>query len=98
MDGAKTRTSSGETLSRTAPLKPKPGLSGPPVMKAYHALAGQSPPPKLENAPSVQKVRSIQRVPLHRPEPGVANDAAKFFFGRAVGHAGGADDVFFKHD
>ncbi len=34
MDGAKTRTSGGKTLSscRTAPLKPKPGLSGPPVL------------------------------------------------------------------
>ena len=33
MDGAKARTSAGKTLSsrRTAPLKPKPGLSGPPV-------------------------------------------------------------------
>ena len=33
MDSAKTRESSGNTLSsrRTAPLKPKPGLSGPPV-------------------------------------------------------------------
>ena len=32
-DGAKTRKSGGRTLSsrRTAPLKPKPGLSGPPV-------------------------------------------------------------------
>src|SRR5271154_1520962 len=33
MDGTKTRTSGGNTLSscRTAPLKPKSGLSGPPV-------------------------------------------------------------------
>jgi hypothetical protein len=33
MDGTKTRTSGGKTLSsdRTAPLKPKPGLSGPPA-------------------------------------------------------------------
>src|SRR5208282_2179040 len=33
MDGTKTRTSGGKTLSSggTAPLKPKPGLSGPPV-------------------------------------------------------------------
>ena len=33
MDGTKTRTSGGKTLSsgRTAPLKPKSGLSGPPV-------------------------------------------------------------------
>src|SRR5437667_4541447 len=33
MDRTKTRTSSWETLSscRTAPLKPKPGLNGPPA-------------------------------------------------------------------
>ncbi len=33
VDGTKTRTSGGNTLSsrRTAPLKPKPGLNGPPV-------------------------------------------------------------------
>jgi hypothetical protein len=33
MDGTKTRTSGGKTSSsaRTAPLKPKPGLSGPPA-------------------------------------------------------------------
>src|SRR5580704_3390760 len=32
MDGTKTRTSGGKTLSsgKTAPLKPTPGLSGPP--------------------------------------------------------------------
>ena len=35
MDGAKTRTNYGKTLSsyRTAPLKPKPGVSGLPVQK-----------------------------------------------------------------
>src|SRR5207244_3996754 len=35
MDRAKTRTSRGHTLSscRIAPLKPKPGLNGPPVLK-----------------------------------------------------------------
>jgi hypothetical protein len=34
MDGTKTRTIGGKTLPRggTAPLKPKPGLSGPPVL------------------------------------------------------------------
>ena len=34
MDGTKTRTRGGNTLSSggTAPLKPKPGLSGPPVL------------------------------------------------------------------
>jgi hypothetical protein len=33
MDSTKTRTSGGKTLSsdRTAPLKPKPGLNGPPT-------------------------------------------------------------------
>src|SRR5438876_9633041 len=42
MDGTKTRTSGGKTLSsrRTAPLKPKPGLSGPPVRCS--ALLGRS--------------------------------------------------------
>src|SRR6266516_930343 len=42
MDGAKARTSGGKTLSsrRTAPLKPKPGLSGPPVRCS--ALLGRS--------------------------------------------------------
>src|ERR1700686_838841 len=37
MDGTKTRTSGGNTLSsrRTAPLKPKPGLSGPPANNDY---------------------------------------------------------------
>ncbi len=37
MDGTKTRTSGGKTLfsSRTAPLKPKAGLSGPPVQRLH---------------------------------------------------------------
>src|SRR5438876_4896538 len=42
MDGTKTRASGGKTLSsrRTGPLKPKPGLSGPPVRCS--ALLGRS--------------------------------------------------------
>ena len=42
---------------------------------------------------SVQKIRSVQRVSLYGPESGVADAAAKLFFCRAVGHAGGAHDV-----
>src|SRR5208282_1797708 len=40
MDGTKTRTSGGKTLSSggTAPLKPKPGLSGPPVPSVIAAM------------------------------------------------------------
>jgi len=45
----------------------------------------------------IQKVRPVQCVPLYRLESGVADDAAEFFLGGAVGYAGGADDVFFEH-
>jgi hypothetical protein len=45
----------------------------------------------------VQEVLPIQRIPLRRPEAGVADDAAEFFFGRAVGHACGSYYVFFQH-
>src|SRR6266852_9406649 len=40
MDGTTTRTSGGNTLSsrRTAPLKPKSGLSGPPVHNARNGM------------------------------------------------------------
>ena len=52
MDGTKTRTSGGKTLSscRTAPLKPKPGLSGPPIPRAGN---------------TVQSSRGQGRAPLH---------------------------------
>ncbi len=46
---------------------------------------------------SIQKIRSIQRIPLRRLESRIANDAAQLFFSRAVGHASGADYVFFQH-
>src|ERR1700720_3934088 len=44
MGGPKTRTRGGKTLSsgRTAPLKPKPGLSGPPVRRCNLRFAVQS--------------------------------------------------------
>ena len=45
MDGTKTRTSGEKTLSsdRTAPLKPKPGLSGPPRHLAQLHIGGEWP-------------------------------------------------------
>lgn len=45
----------------------------------------------------IQEVLPIQRVPLGRAEPRVADDAAQLLFCGAVGHAGGADYVFFQH-
>ena len=43
----------------------------------------------------VQEVLPIQRVTLGGAEAGVADNAAQFFFGGAVGYAGGADYIFF---
>src|SRR6266496_5528175 len=50
MDGAKAGTSGGNTLSgsRTAPLKPKPGLNGAPG-----ASANVSPKQSLDGAPDL---------------------------------------------
>src|SRR5438309_5934372 len=46
---------------------------------------------------SIQEVRPVQRVPLRRLKPRITNNAAQLFFSSAVGHAGGANDVFFEH-
>ena len=46
----------------------------------------------------VQEVLAVEGVALGGAEAGVADDAAEFFFGGAVGDAGGADYVFFDHD
>src|SRR5215469_4830031 len=46
----------------------------------------------------IQEICPIQGVPLHGTKPRIADDAAKFLFGGAVGYAGGAHDVFFEHD
>ncbi len=43
----------------------------------------------------VQEVLPIQGVALGGAEASVADDAAEFFFGGAVGDAGGADYIFF---
>jgi len=43
----------------------------------------------------IQEHRPIQRIPLHRFEAGVADDAAQLFFGCAVRRSGGFDDVLF---
>jgi hypothetical protein len=53
--------------------------------------------PAAESLPSIQEIRPIQRIPLHRLKPRVADDAAQLLFCGAVGHAGGADYVFFQH-
>jgi hypothetical protein len=45
----------------------------------------------------VQEVLPIQRVPLCRPEAGVADNSAQLFFRDAVGYACGSYYVFFKH-
>ena len=47
---------------------------------------------------SVEKHRAVEGVALDGLEAGVADDAAKFFFGGAVARACGFDDVFFEHD
>ena len=46
---------------------------------------------------SVQEVRSIQRIPLHGPEPSVANNVPQLFFCSAIVYACGSHDVFFEH-
>ena len=46
----------------------------------------------------VEEVLPVQRIALRGTEAGIADDAAELFFGGAVGHARGADDVLFEHD
>src|ERR1017187_199254 len=46
----------------------------------------------------VQKIGSVERVPLFGDEARVADDAAQFLFGGAIVGAGGGDDVLFDHD
>jgi hypothetical protein len=46
----------------------------------------------------VQKHSPIQRIPLHRLEPSVANNPPQFFLCGAVGSACGFDHILFKHD
>jgi hypothetical protein len=57
----------------------------------------QKSAPKRAALRLTQEVSAIQRIPLRRSEPRVADDAAEFFFRGAVGDTGGAHDVFFKH-
>ncbi len=45
----------------------------------------------------IQEILPIQRIPLRGPEARVADDAAQFFFGGAVGHACGSYYIFFQH-
>src|SRR5580693_937754 len=49
------------------------------------------------NSFSIQEVLTVQRVPLCGTESGVADDAAQLFFCCAIGHACGADYIFFEH-
>ena len=46
----------------------------------------------------IQEVLPIERIALGWAEAGIPDDAAQLFFGGAVGHARGADYVFFEHD
>src|ERR1700680_714606 len=46
---------------------------------------------------SVEEVRAVQRIPLHRFKPGIANDMAQLFFRGAVGHARSSHHVFLEH-
>src|SRR5208282_3073919 len=46
----------------------------------------------------VKEVGAVEGVALHGAEASVADDAAQFLFGGAVGGAGGLDYVFFEHD
>ena len=46
----------------------------------------------------VEEEGAVEGVALDGAEAGVADGAAKFFFGGAVGGAGGADHVFLEHD
>src|SRR5579884_466736 len=45
----------------------------------------------------IQEVGAVERIALDRAEARIADDAAQFFFGGAVGDAGGAHDVLFEH-
>src|SRR4029077_4104226 len=45
----------------------------------------------------VQKILPVQRIPLRWTEARIAYDASQLFFGCAVVHACGADNVFFQH-
>jgi hypothetical protein len=47
---------------------------------------------------SIQKILPIQRIPLRRTEPRIANNPSQLFFGRAVGHARRPHNVFLEHD
>src|SRR6266404_7802054 len=46
---------------------------------------------------SIQEILPIQRVPLRRTKARIAYDAPQLFFGCAVVHTRGADDVLLQH-
>src|SRR5208282_1460416 len=50
-----------------------------------------------ERITSVEEILPVQRVPLRRTEACIAYDAPQLFFGCAVGHACGADNVLLQH-
>ncbi len=46
---------------------------------------------------SIQEHRSVERIALDRLEAGVANDAAQFFFCRAIRRSRSSDHILFQH-
>src|SRR5258708_35915880 len=46
---------------------------------------------------SVQEILPVERIPLRRPEAGIANDSAQLFLGSAIGHTRGAHYIFLEH-
>src|SRR5713101_10200993 len=46
----------------------------------------------------VQEILPVKRIALRRPEPGIADHVAQFFFRGAIGYARRTHNVFFDHD
>ncbi len=53
---------------------------------------------RMEVQALVEEHGAVEGVALDGLEAGVADDAAKFLFGGAVGGAGGLDHIFLEHD
>jgi hypothetical protein len=57
------------------------GLSGGPWRSNIVARPSRA---RLNGQLSIQEIGLVQRIPLHGPEPGIADDAPEFLFGSAI--------------